>query len=127
LPQNWQKGRWLLFQSTKILIEHLRQQITDERALHAAELLRVLAENKRLQDSVERLTLRLGLPSTVAEPPEEPKAPVDPDAPPIFSGTPFQRVVQKDEWLRSDAGKRWMAKQLASVKVQESGEAKKEN
>lgn len=105
----------------------MRQQITDERALHAAELLRVLAENKRLQDSVERLTLRLGLPSTVAEPPEEPKAPVDPDAPPIFSGTPFQRVVQKDEWLRSDAGKRWMAKQLASVKVQESGEAKKEN
>jgi hypothetical protein len=109
------------------LIEHLEQQIKDERESHKAEMAHVLAENKRLQDQCERLTLRLGLPSTVAEPPEEPRTPPDPDAPPIFTGLPFERVIQRDTWMRSDAGKRWMAKQLASVKVKESGEVTKEN
>jgi hypothetical protein len=119
-------------------IETLVQSFKDERDLHAAtekrlseihqeELGRVLAENKRLQDACERLTLRLGLPSTVAEPPDEPKAPVDPDAPPPFTGLPFERAVKRDEWMRSDAGKRWLKKSFATVVVQPSGESTKEN
>lgn len=126
--------------SSTRLIEHLEQQIKDEREmhlsvekrlgyLHSEEKTRILAENKRLSDECERLRLALGQPSRAAEPPEEPKAPVDPDAMPAFSGLPFERAVQKDIWLRSDDGKRWMAKQLGSVKPIESGESKnsKEN
>jgi len=105
------------------LIEHLEQQIKDERELHSAELARVLEENKRLQQQVERLTLRVGLPSTLPEPPEEPRQPTDPDAPPVFTGTTWERVKQREIWMMSDAGKRWMAKQLGSVKVL-SGETK---
>jgi hypothetical protein len=98
------------------LIEHLEQQIKDERTAHAAELGRALSENKRLQDEVERLRLSLGQPSRAAEPPPEPEKPVDPDEPPVFSGTSWQRVQQREIWLHTDSGKRWMAKQLASVR-----------
>ena len=115
-----------MFQSTKLLIDHLRQQILDERAAHAAELLRALNENKRLQDENERLRLALGQPSRAPEPPEEPPKPVDPDAMPTFTGLPFDRVIQKEEWLRSDAGKRWMKRQLDSVKVKPSGETEQQ-
>jgi hypothetical protein len=108
-------------------VEDLKTQMRDDivrlQNMHQAELDRALSENKRLQDACERLTLRLGLPSTIAELPEEPKAPIDPDGPPVFSGSSFQRVVQRDEWMRSDAGKRWMAKTFASVTTQ-TGEAK---
>lgn len=99
------------------LIEHLQQQIKDERALHAAELARLLEENKRLQQQCERLTLRVGLPSTLPEPPEEPRKPVDPDAPPLFTGTTWEQVRKREIWMESDAGKRWMSKQLGTVKV----------
>lgn len=99
------------------LIEHLEQQIKDERELHAAERTRILAENKRLQDEVERLRLTLGQPSRAEEPPPEPKLPIDPDAPPTFTGTTWERVKQREIWMSSNAGKRWMAKQLASVTV----------
>jgi len=124
------------------LIEHLEQQIKDERGLHAADLLlmretfkqerelherelqRALTENKRLQDENERLRLALGQPSRVAELPDEPQEPVDPDAPPVFSGTTFQKVQQRAQWMQSEGGKRWMLKQLGTVKPLESGESK---
>lgn len=97
------------------LIEHLKQQLLDERAQHAKELERSLTENKRLSDECERLRLALGQPSRAAEPPPEPDEPVDPDAMPAFVGTPWQRVQQKEMWLQTAAGKRWNLRQLASI------------
>lgn len=104
------------------LIEHLEQQIKDEREMHAKELSRVLDENKRLQDECERLRLTLGQPSRAAEPPPEPPKPEDPDAMPAFRGTPWQIVQQKEMWFETPAGKRWMERQIGTLKVQPSGE-----
>lgn len=116
--------------SSTRLIEHLQQHIEDLKeqmredivrlqGMHVGEMTRLLEENKRLQQQVERLTLRVGLPSTLAEQPEEPRAPVDPDAPPMFTGSTWERVKAREIWMRSPAGKRWMEKEscVGSVKV----------
>lgn len=102
--------------ATKRLISTLEKQIADEREMHSRELGRVLSENKRLQDECERLRLALGQPSRVAELPPEPKPPADPDEMPAFTGTPWNRVQQREAWLDSPAGKRWTARQLGSLK-----------
>jgi len=106
-------------------IAWLHQQIKDERAMHAAERDRILAENSRLQQEVERLRLVLGQPSRMAETVEEPK-PADPDAMPVFSGTPWARVQQREIWLQTPQGKAWANRQLATLKVPESGTETKE-
>lgn len=113
-----------MFSSTKRLIETLEKQITDERAMHAAELHRALSENKRLQDEIERLRLTAGQPSRMAEPPETPKPQADPDEMPAFTGTPWERVQQREMWFRTPSGKRWQAKQVASLR-EISGETEK--
>lgn len=110
--------------ATKKLIATLEKQIADERAMHATELERVLSENKRLQDEIERLRLTMGQPSRMAEPPEPPKRAVDPDEMPTFTGTPWAQVQQREIWLMTPAGKRWQNKQLASIR-ELSGETEK--
>lgn len=108
------------------LIEHLKQQLVDERELHARELERVLTENKRLQAEVEGLRLERGQPTRMLEE-VAPQAPRDPDEMPQFTGTPWDRVRQKEMWLQTPAGRRWQAKQLASLKefTKPSGETEK--
>ena len=101
-------------------ITWLHKQIEDERTAHAAERDRILGENKRLQDECERLRLALGQPSRMAEVIETPK-PVDPDALPVFTGTPWERVKARELWMQSPAGKLWNDRQLAKLSV-ESGE-----
>ena len=104
-------------------ISWLHKQIEDERTAHVAERERILAENKRLQDECERLRLALGQPSRMAETPEVIKPP-DPDALPVFTGTPWERVRAREVWMQSPAGKVWAERQLAKLKIEESGELK---
>ena len=114
--------------SSTRLIEHLEKQIEDLKAMmradiirlqemHQAELTRALEENQRLRDQCERLTLRVGLPSTMREEPEAPRPAPDPDAMPAFTGSAWERVVARELWLATPAGKRWQEKQLAHVRA----------
>lgn len=96
-------------------IEWLEREIEDLKNRHAIELQRALDENKRLLQECDRIRLSLGQPG-VLEPPPEPER-YDPDAPPSFSGSAWERIVQREQWMESPAGKNWMAKLMAQSKI----------
>jgi hypothetical protein len=101
----------------------LEAEIADLKARHEVELSRAIAENSRLQNEVHELRLSRGETGTIPEK-EEARQPVDPDAPPIFSGTPFQKIQQREMWMESEAGKRWMIKLMNQAKIGETEKAK---
>jgi hypothetical protein len=102
---------------------HLESEIADLKAERKILLNNLLSENKRLQDEINRIRLSAGQPGTLPET-EDVRQPVDPDAPPIFSGTPFQKIQQREMWMESPAGKNWMAKLMMQDKI---GDNAKEN
>jgi hypothetical protein len=100
----------------------LEREIADLKKRHETELSRALSEIQRLQQEVNGLRLSRGEPGLLPET-EDVRQPVDPDAPPVFQGTPFERITQREMWMESPAGKRWMAKLLNDAKI---GGAEKE-
>jgi hypothetical protein len=97
------------------------EQVNDLKAAHVRELARLLEENNRLQAEINGLRLAAGQPGTVQEK-EEPRTVVDPDAPPIFTGSPFERVLKREAWMNSPAGERWMKKLATMAKIGEETE-----
>jgi len=100
----------------------LEAELTDLKKRHEIELSRALTENQRLQQEVNTLRLSRGETGTIPEK-EEARQPVDPDAPPIFTGPPWERILKREEWMESPAGKRWAMKLLNDAKI---GSAEKE-
>ena len=100
----------------------LEKELADLKARHEVELSRALAENSRLQAEINGLRLSAGQPGTLPEK-EDARQPVDPDAPPIFTGPPWERILRREEWMESPAGKRWALKLLNDAKI---GSAEKE-
>jgi hypothetical protein len=90
---------------------------------HEIELQRALDEISRLQQEINALRLSRGETGTIPEK-EEARQPVDPDAPPIFSGTPFQKIQQREMWMESPTGKNWMAKLMMQDKIGNQAEEK---
>jgi hypothetical protein len=90
---------------------------------HEIELQRALDEISRLQQEVTALRLSRGEVGTLPEK-EEARQPVDPDAPPIFTGPPWERILRREEWMESPAGKRWALKLLNDAKIGETEKAK---
>lgn len=97
-------------------VRWLEAEIQDLKKRHEVELNRAITENVRLQGEVDRLRLQLGQPGT-REPVEEVtvKTPQDPDAMPVFLGTPWEKVLQREKWLETSPGKRWMKNNLAPI------------
>jgi hypothetical protein len=114
---NWRD----IFASRHVLF--LEKEIDDLKKRHEAELQRVLSENNRLQNEINGIRLAAGQPGTLPET-EDVRQPVDPDAPPIFSGTPFQKIQQREMWMESPAGKNWMAKLMMQDKIGNQAEEK---
>lgn len=100
----------------------LEKEIEDIKARHQVELARALTENLRLLGELDRIRVSRGEPGTL-EPKEEANQ-IDPDAPPYFSGTPFQKIQQREMWMESAAGKNWMAKLMNQSKIGETEKAK---
>jgi len=90
---------------------------------HEIELQRALDEISRLQQEINALRLSRGETGTIPEK-EEARQPVDHDAPPVFGGTPFQKIQQREMWMESEAGKRWMIKLMNQAKIGETEKAK---
>jgi len=115
----WQSHheKWLESEIADLKKRH-EKQLADLKESHKAEMDRLLVENARLQSEVDRIRLHLGQPGT-REPVEEPEKPQDPDAMPSFMGLPFERAIQREEWMNSPAGKRWMEKNWHQTKIPE--------
>lgn len=82
-------------------IDELRADGEKREKHHAEELERAISELKELRE--ENLRLRLYLVPAAARPlqPEEKEEPADPNAMPKFQGTPFERVIQREQWMRA--------------------------
>lgn len=93
------------------------------KSTHARELGRLIEENNRLQNEINGIRLAAGQPGTLPEK-EDVRQSVDPDAPPIFTGPPWERIQRREEWMESPAGKNWMAKLMMQDKIGETEKAK---
>jgi len=119
--------KWLEAEIADLKLRH-DKHVAELRELHQKEMERFLAENNRLQAEVDRIRLALGQPGT-REPVEEPPrlTSQDPDAMPVFLGTPFERVQQREQWLESPAGRRWMKQNAAPFISSEKKEEEKQH
>jgi len=111
-------------------LDALEKRHADELAYikesRAAELNRLLDENKRLQGEVDRIRIALGQPGT-REPVVEADKPRDPDAMPFFGGSPWERIQQREQWLQTPAGKKWMEKNWSETRIPETKEKEHAN
>jgi hypothetical protein len=92
------KSRYTLLLEQRI--DELRADGDKREKHHSEELDRAISELKELRE--ENLRLRLYLVPAAARPlqPEEKEEPADPNAMPKFQGTPFERVIQREMWVR---------------------------
>lgn len=112
--------KWLESEIADLKKRH-DSQLTDLKLAHQAEMDRLLAENIRLQTEVNSVRLSQGQVGTLPEK-EELRQPTDPDMMPVFTGTSWEKVQQRERWLESPAGKRWMKKNWDETAVPEQKE-----
>ncbi len=102
----------------------LERELTDIKARHDKELVRYREENQSLRDELERTRMLLSpaLQSVTLHPEPEPRR--DPNAPPEFGGSPFQRMQARAAWeiaqrLKMDEAQR--KRDLESGKIAPEG------